>query len=753
MKKLLLSGLLLVTGVAFAQPANDNCSNATVIPVNPGVLCTQTVTGTLTGATSSGIAAPANCVGNPNDDIWFTFTATSGTQQLSITPNVTGIPIVCAFYNGDCNNLTYSYCSTISPNMPLNGLIAGQIYTLRVYSQSANPQNVDISLCINTAEPITTNATVSNTDIIQNLTGNSPCITVSNITHSGGATYGQPSSIGTFNRNGTAFPLETGIILSTGSVASARGPFSMSNQGSSPGWAGDAELGTIIVGGPYHDATVLEFDFVPMIDHFSFKYIFASAEYGQFQCNFADAFAFILTDVETGVKTNLAVVPGTTTPISVVTVRDGQYSPVGAPCASVNAQYFGQYYGNVPFAAPINFSGITVPFTAQSTVIPGKLYHIKMVIADRGDHQMSSAVFLEAGSFNIGDLTSGYTNLTSSNGAVLCNGQSTVLSVNASTTLNYTWKHNGLPIQGATANTLTVTEAGTYTVNIAMTNGSGCSVERTIEIHSATSGTAPNVNDMWVYEVNSDGQAPFDLAAQANAITNMTGYSGMVISFHLTLADAQAGTNALLSPYTNTANPQVIYVRIQNPNNSCYVVSQFSIGAVDENYQTPPPTGPGIQGYEPGDTLADIEIEGENIQWYDSPGSDATGKFTTDNADTPLPLTTPLVDGMTYYASQTKFGRESVERLPVTIDAAMSTNGINFKNFSYRPNPVKDILQLSNGATIDKVEVYNIVGQIVKSENVGKTDVSVDLNSLTNGVYIVKVTSASAHKSIRIVKQ
>ncbi|MCR5861341.1 T9SS type A sorting domain-containing protein [Flavobacterium sp. J372] len=750
MKKLLLSSLLLVTGLAFAQPANDNCANATVIPVNPGVLCTQTVSGTLTGATASGVANPT-CTGNPNDDVWFSFTATSLKHSLTITPDTQGINILYALYTGDCSNLTYKGCANITSPL-LNNIVVGETYKVRVYSQSANPQTVNFTACINTAEVITTDATITPAQVIETLTGNSPCVSVSNITYSGGSTYGQPASIGTFNRNNTSFPLASGIILSTGAVAAAPGPNS-TVQSSNPGWPGDAELQLLGGVSQLNDATKLEFDFIPQIDHMSFDYIFASEEYeGTYACNFGDVFAFILTDMVTGEKTNLAVVPGTNTRVSVLTIRDMQYfSP--AACPSVNPQYFGNFYGALPFAAPVNFNGMTVPLTAQSTVIPGRQYHIKLVIANALDHTYNSAVFLKAGSFNIGDITSGYTNLTSSNGTILCNGQDTVLSVNGSNTLNYSWKLNGVPIQGATSNTLTVAEAGTYTVTIAMTNGSGCSVERTIEIHSATSGTAPDLNDMWVYEVNSDGQAPFDLAAQVTAITNMTGYADMYVTFHVTQAAAEAYANALPMPYINTANPQVIYARIQNPENDCYVISQFSIGAVDENYQTPPPTGPGIQGFVPGDTLADIEIEGENILWYDNPGSDATGKFTTDSVDTPLPLTTLLVDGMTYYASQTKFGRESVERLPVTIDAAMGTNGVNFKNFSYRPNPVKDILQLSNGAAIDKVEVYNIVGQKVKSENVGKTDVSVDLNSLTNGVYIVKVTSANTQKSIKIIKQ
>jgi hypothetical protein len=37
--------------------------------------------------------------------------------------------------------------------------------------------------------------------------------------------------------------------------------------------------------------------------------------------------------------------------------------------------------------------------TAQTTVVAGKTYHIKLVIADQGGNYYDSAVFLEAGSF------------------------------------------------------------------------------------------------------------------------------------------------------------------------------------------------------------------------------------------------------------------------------------------------------------------------------------------------------------------
>lgn len=73
----------------------------------------------------------------------------------------------------------------------------------------------------------------------------------------------------------------------------------------------------------------------------SFNFLFASDEYGTYQCAYADAFAFLLTDLVSGVTTNLAVVPGTTAPVSVVTIRDALYNN---SCISVNPGFFDTYF-------------------------------------------------------------------------------------------------------------------------------------------------------------------------------------------------------------------------------------------------------------------------------------------------------------------------------------------------------------------------------------------------------------------------
>src|SRR5690606_16493655 len=175
-------------------------------------------------------------------------------------------------------------------------------------------------------------------------------------------------------------------------------------------------------------------------------------------------FAFLLTDVENDVTTNLAVLPSTDIPISVTTIRDNLYND---GCASANAQYFGNYYDvpeGQPFTAPINFNGTTIPLTASSPVIPGHLYHIKLAIADYSDSSFDSAVFLQGGSFGIGNIELG-DNLLESTGNAVCSGGSVTLSTILNPDMyDFQWWQGGQPIVGATDPTYTVTEEGTYTL-------------------------------------------------------------------------------------------------------------------------------------------------------------------------------------------------------------------------------------------------------------------------------------------------
>lgn len=246
---------------------------------------------------------------------------------------------------------------------------------------------------------VTTNYT-SVEELVENVLIGGDCSQIFNITYSTGTSFNgnEPNGIGFFSAASDTFDFTEGILLSTGNAIDATGPNSSitSSSGTST-WLGDADLEQAI-GIQSNNATVIEFDFIPVINQISFDFLMASEEYdqGSFECSFSDGFAFLLTDAQ-GVTTNLAVLPGTNTPISVTNIH-----PDNTSCPAVNENYFGGYTPlNSP---PISFDGRTSVFTAQSTVNIGESYHIKLVIADALDSVFDSGVFLKAGSFDIGEL-------------------------------------------------------------------------------------------------------------------------------------------------------------------------------------------------------------------------------------------------------------------------------------------------------------------------------------------------------------
>jgi len=419
--------------------------------------------------------------------------------------------------------------------------------------------------------------------LVAEILTNSDCSSVSNVTFSTGTNFNSVSGISYFTQNSSPFPFADGIVLSTGDVLGAPGPNVSASGGSTVGidqWPGDPELDELIaaegVSGFTNNATILEFDFVPLTNTISFDFIFASEEYGIFQCFFADVFAFYLTNTATSVTTNLAVVPNTNIPVSVQTIRDSQYNDT---CPSANAEYFDTFYGlpagSNPLSAPINYTGYTLPLTATSPVVPGQQYHIKLAIADFNDSVVNSTVFLEGGSFNLGNVDVGNDLLVASGNAP-CAGENVILNSQLTSEFyTFTWTRNGEIVEGENASTLSVTQAGTYTVNATYVN-SICSSTDTIEVQffdAIVPGTAPDINIC-----SGNAAVEFNLTQnQASILAPLS--SDFSVAYFTTQQDAENNENPIGSPsaFTNSSNPQIIYVRVFNTVSNCFVVINFSL--------------------------------------------------------------------------------------------------------------------------------------------------------------------------------
>lgn len=244
-----------------------------------------------------------------------------------------------------------------------------------------------------------TTTTMTPTQLVQNvLLG--PGVTAMNITYTGVA-KGMASFTATPS---SSLGIAKGVYLTTGSNGTVAGELGPS--GPSSGFQSisqtnnnnneDADL-SAIAGIDVHDPAILEFDFIPQSDTVRFRYVFGSEEYNDFVNSINDVFAYILSGVTTPLTaTNIALIPGTSTPITINNVNNGNSPGVSAgPC-----NHCAYYRDNINGSIDCVYDGLTVVLTAKHSVICGETYHIKIAIADAADHVYDSGVFLEAGSFS-----------------------------------------------------------------------------------------------------------------------------------------------------------------------------------------------------------------------------------------------------------------------------------------------------------------------------------------------------------------
>ena len=170
----------------------------------------------------------------------------------------------------------------------------------------------------------------------------------------------------------------------------------------------------------YFNGAILEFDFVPVENSVSFRYIFGSEEYSDnsgtinYQCsNYNDKFGFLISGPGItggqGFSNNARNIArlANGSEVSINSVNSGVVgasggAPSAATCLAANSSWVQnsptpEYLGTIDGT---QLNGNTRILTASQTgLIPGQTYHIKLIITDVGDATYDSVVYLEAGSF------------------------------------------------------------------------------------------------------------------------------------------------------------------------------------------------------------------------------------------------------------------------------------------------------------------------------------------------------------------
>jgi gliding motility-associated-like protein len=430
---------------------------------------------------------------------------------------------------------------------------------------------------------ITVDENYTAAQLVQDVLINSGCASISNVSVSGGNFSTGEKSWGYFSGNGSSFPFSEGLILSTGKINNAVGPNTFTSDDTASGWIGDNDLNTALNITNSINATILEFDFIPIGNQISFDYIFSSEEYhDDAPCLYSDGFAFLLKEVGSTAYENLALIPNTTIPVKVTTVHPAIFNG----CPAQNAQYFDAFNGT---EHPTNFNGQTVVLTARSPVSPGTPYHIKLVIADEGNFRYDSAIFIKGSSFSFGvDLGDDRTLV---NDNPICFDENVSLDATAPGAQSYQWQFNSTPIAGAINPTFslappyTTAQNGVYSVattysatcvttsSIALNFSEELNIGQTSFSYCDNDGAQDGLRSVLLTDITTSLFPSLPTNAQVNYFSSISSNTPLSTFFLLTV------------PYQQT-----IYARINN--NRCFNniavdlnILVFSDPVTDENIE------------------------------------------------------------------------------------------------------------------------------------------------------------------------
>jgi hypothetical protein len=285
---------------------------------------------------------------------------------------------------------------------------------------------------------------VTASQLAQSLAGGG--VSISDVTFTGAN-----RAAGAFTTGASSIGFDTGIVLSSGNVQTydtedgcsvgvegpngcyedtdanpAGGPDGNDNS-TTLDTPGDTDLDALLPqGSTTEDATVLEFNFIPLQPTVTFTYVFGSEEYSDYSnTGFNDVFAFFVNG------TNCALVPGTSEPVSVNTINNG--NDQGGDTTPHHPELFRDNVNPSP-TIDSQMDGLTTALTCTAAVTANQSNHIKLAIADVGDSILDSSVFIQAGSF-----VSGRQLTVSKNGTGTGTVTSSPAGINCGATCSHTY--------------------------------------------------------------------------------------------------------------------------------------------------------------------------------------------------------------------------------------------------------------------------------------------------------------------------
>lgn len=83
----------------------------------------------------------------------------------------------------------------------------------------------------------------------------------------------------------------------------------------------------------------------------------------------------------------------------------------------------------------------------------------------------------------------------------------------------------------------------------------------------------------------------------------------------------------------------------------------------------------------------------------------------------------------------------------------MSARDNSLTTLACYPNPVKNVVTITNSMPLDKLELYTVTGQLLLAQPLNEQTTTIALEDLPTGMYLLKAESGAASKTIQLIKQ
>jgi len=257
-----------------------------------------------------------------------------------------------------------------------------------------------------------------------------------------------------------------------------------------------------------------------------------------------------------------------------------------------------------------------------------------------------------------------------------------------------------------TGNLATYTSAGATIYARVQNNTSGCYAVTSFELVIVPLPVIAQITPVTTCDTGAvDGFATFNLTTQDAGLVN--GQAGVTVSYFTTQADADANTNAIATPsnFTNTVNPQTIYVRLNGA--LCYNTGSFTIQTLDVPALADDLS---IEGCSPFNLTAVIAAVGTELTLgYYTSETDAVANTNAITTPTVYPITGDK--GTVYIRAENSDGCFSVAPLTLVTGACQIQRGISPGDAD--KNNTFDLTNFN----VSKITIFNRYGKEVYSKN------------------------------------